>query len=263
MIQRLKYYQRVIGSSGMAQVVKSKITRTPELIKVERSDCKAPIWLRFPASDIPTYEQVFMTYEYDFSVGSPPSVIVDAGANVGLASVLFANRYPDAKIIAIEPEQGNFEMLCRNVESYKNVIPVLGALWNRNTEIEILNPGRGNWGFVTKEKDASLRFELPTGQKVPAMTVDHIMDKYGFERIDILKIDIEGAEREVFGETSAWIDKVDALILELHEYVSPGCSRNFYTGTPGFDNEWHQGENVYLSRGSCMEPGQSGPTWLK
>ena len=246
----------------MVQVVKSKLTKVNELIRIERSDCKAPIWLRFPASDIPTYEQVFMTYEYEFKVDSPPAVIIDAGANVGLASVLFANRYPEARIIAIEPEQGNYEMLCKNVEAYPNVTPVLGALWNRNTEIEICNPGRGNWGFVTKENHQAAKDEKPTGQMVPAMTVDEILRKFGFDRVDILKIDIEGAEREVFSDTSAWIDKVDAMILELHEYASPGCSRNFYTGTPGFDREWQQGENVYLSRGNRMQQ-NNGESWLK
>lgn len=255
MIQKLKYYNRVVGFGGLSQVLRSKLTKSEELIKIERPDCKAPIWLRFPASDIPTYEQVFMTYEYDFKVGSHPSVIIDAGANIGLASVLFSNKYPNAKIIAIEPEAGNFEILKKNVAAYPNVIPLRAALWHRNTEIDICNPDRGNWGFVTKEANTSLPIEKPTGQKVPAMTVDRIMEDHDIEHVDILKIDIEGAEREVFSDSSAWIDKVDAVILELHEYASPGCSRSFYTGTPDFPSEWRQGENVYISRGNQLEPG--------
>lgn len=263
MIQKLKYYNRVVGFSGMLQVLRSKLTHSSELIKIERDDCKAPIWLRFPASDIPTYEQVFMTYEYDFKVDAPPAVILDAGANIGLASVLFANKYPDAKIIAVEPEQNNFEILLKNVAPYPNITAMRGALWHRNTEIDIFNPGRGDWGFVTKEDDKTDAEDASTGQKVRAMTVDKIIEEFGLGRINILKIDIEGAEREVFSDTASWIDDVDSVIVELHEYASPGCSRSFYTGTPGFEHEWHQGENVYLSKGKGLIPDKSDRSWLK
>jgi hypothetical protein len=85
------------------------------------------------------------------------------------------------------------------------------------------------------------------------MTVDTIMKEQGIDHIDILKIDIEGAEREVFRDPSSWIGKVDALIVELHEPMKPGCNRSFYSGSNGFDNEWLQGENVYRTRsGSCL-----------
>ena len=47
---------------------------------------------------------------------------------------------------------------------------------------------------------------------------------------------------------SSWIDKVDTVIIELHERVKSGCNRSFYKGTTGFDDEWMQGENVYLTR---------------
>ena len=72
------------------------------------------------------------------------------------------------------------------------------------------------------------------------------MRKVGY--IDILKIDIEGAEKEVFSDTSAWIEKVDSIIIELHERMKPGCISSFYAGSRGFNKEWRQGENIYLSR---------------
>ena len=83
---------------------------------------------------------------------------------------------------------------------------------------------------------------------VKAMTVDKIIEDFGIDRINILKIDIEGAEKEVFADSSAWIESVDALIVELHERMKPGCNRSFYLGSNGFDHEWSQGENIYLSR---------------
>jgi len=89
-------------------------------------------------------------------------------------------------------------------------------------------------------------------QLVPAITVGTLMRNFGLDEIDILKLDIEGAEREVFGDTSAWIGEVDALIVALHERMKPGCNRSFYSGSSGFDREWKAGENVYLSRGDLL-----------
>jgi Methyltransferase FkbM domain len=85
------------------------------------------------------------------------------------------------------------------------------------------------------------------------VTIDMILQCYGIDRISLLKLDIEGAEPEVFRNSSAWIDKVDSLIVELHERMKPGCNRSYYTGTGGFDAEWSQGEFVYLTRtGECL-----------
>jgi hypothetical protein len=78
------------------------------------------------------------------------------------------------------------------------------------------------------------------------------MNDYNLTSIDILKIDIEGAEKEVFEDSSLWIDKVDSLIVELHERMKPGCNRTFYCGSNGFVDEWKNGENVYLSRGNYL-----------
>ena len=103
-----------------------------------------------------------------------------------------------------------------------------------------------------RDLDAALQAAHQLGEvchNVTAMTVDKVMLDYGLEKIDILKIDIEGAEREVFRDPTLWIDKVDALIVELHERMKPGCNRSFYKSTNDeFDHEWIQGENVYLSR---------------
>jgi hypothetical protein len=81
------------------------------------------------------------------------------------------------------------------------------------------------------------------------------MRELRIEHIDILKIDIEGAEREVLRDPSAWIGNVDTLIVELHERLKLGCNRSFYNATNGFDDEWIQGENVYVTRsGGCVAP---------
>jgi len=251
MIESFKYYYSRFGIAGLTSVIKAKFTKSDILIKVIRKDIKHPFSLRYRTSDLPTFEQVFIDNEYDFVTENPPKVIVDAGANIGLASIYFANKFPDSEIFAIEPETSNYELLCSNVAPYSNIRPLKAALWDKNEEISLVDPGLGKWGFMTQGKKS----EESLGNvchKVPGVTIDKIMEDNKLPSIDILKIDIEGAEREVFHNTSSWIDRVDAIIIELHERMKSGCNRSFYNGSNGFDIEWAQGENIYLSRGKYL-----------
>lgn len=239
---------------GLIRAFGAKASNSTVLFRVDRKGLPFPIYLRLNSSDVPTYEDLFAKGDYGFSVQKPPKTIVDAGANIGLASVIFANRWPDATIIAIEPEASNFDLLKKNVAPYGNVHPVNAALWNQTGEIDVIDTGLGNWAFMTQAQDPSEIKNGHPGGTIRAMTVDNVLDEYRLDRVDILKIDIEGAEKEVFADTSSWIERVDAIIVELHERMKPGCLRSFYNGSNGFDNEWKQGENVYLSRGMCMKP---------
>lgn len=237
---------------------KSRIRQSPELIQIDREDCKHPFWLRVTSSDVPAYEQVFTLDEYKMRAHETPSFIVDAGANIGLATIWFANRFPQAKILAIEPESNNFWLLKKNTCLYPNIIPIQAAVWNENKSVLLTDPGAGCWGFQIEHNDATSQpHDIQRDQVlVNGMTIETIMDSFDFPHIDILKIDIEGAEKELFTDTSAWIDKVNTLIVELHERMKPGCNRSFYNGTNGFDMEWRRGENILLSRIGHMEPEQ-------
>jgi FkbM family methyltransferase len=202
-----------------------------------------PLFLRPGSSDFGAYDKVMREEGYHFTPRTSPTVIVDAGANVGMASVYFARKFPGARVIAIEPERSNFELLRRNVKPYPNVEPFLGALWSESLDIEIVDPGLGNQGFQVKPD---------IGGGVPALSVVDLMKRFDLGHIDILKIDIEGAEREVMGSSDAWIGKVGAVIAELHDAMSPGASRSFYDATKGFDWEWVRGENVFAVRERCL-----------
>ena len=252
MLRAVTFYYRALGIRGLLRTVRAKLASSSAHFTVVRRDCAFPFQLRVPTSDVPTYVQVFVHKEYEFRTARPPKVIVDAGANIGLASIYFANKYPDARIIAIEPEQSNFNLLKENVAPYANVFPVQAALWHRNEEINLADPGLGKWGFMTEMKDASEPIPSKMCHSVRAVTVDRLMSELKLDAIDILKIDIEGAEREVFSDTSAWIASVNSLIVELHEHMKVGCIGSFYVGSRGFDNEWKQGENLYLSRGTFI-----------
>jgi FkbM family methyltransferase len=176
------------------------------------------VYLRIDTSDFCAYRDVliFKTKSYepripDFS----PRTIVDAGANIGMASILFALKYPKARIVAIEPEPSNFARLVRNVAPYKMITPIQAALWKEDGEV--------NLGASTAHPKGAFQIVDKGRQRIRAITVDTVMREAGTDSIDLLKVDIEGAEIEVF-ESCAWIKKVQVIAIELHDRVRPGCS---------------------------------------
>ncbi|MCU7843668.1 MAG: FkbM family methyltransferase [Candidatus Thiodiazotropha sp. (ex Monitilora ramsayi)] len=248
MFKPIKTYLRTVGLRGSYYALLGTIKKKMFDYKISQPGIRHPFYLRLPSSDAPTYRQVFQQNEYEFTIEAQPKIIVDAGANIGLASIYFANKYPEAKIFSIEPEQSNFNALKKNTASYPNITVIHAALWHENRKINLVDPGLGNWGFMTQEEGKSGSLTSEEKHQVQAITVNDILNDYDVNHIDILKIDIEGAEREVFLDTSSWLEKVGMIIIELHDRMKPGCNRSFYNGSNGFDYEWSQGENVYLSR---------------
>jgi FkbM family methyltransferase len=201
--------------------------------------------------DLGTYQQIFINKEYDFIANVLPETIIDAGANIGLASIYFACKFPKAKIIAIEPEKENFELLKINVSKYSNIIPLCAALWDTVGQIDLLDTGLGNNAYMVVGQNTNNIVKTPKHDfrsLVNTVTIEKILKDYNLERINILKIDIEGAEKEVFNSSRNWIQNIDAIIIELHDRMKDGCCRAFYNNTIGFITEWSLGENIYLSR---------------
>ena len=114
-------------------------------------------------------------------------IIIDAGANIGMTSLYLADRFPQARIFSIEPHPENFRLLCANVLSRPNIHPVHACLCGGSPGPRVLSIDRPAWG--------NRMVEDGEGVKVPGVTIDSLMEEFDLPRIDILKIDIEGAER--------------------------------------------------------------------
>lgn len=180
--------------------------------------------LRKGTTDLYTFRDVFLQDSMRFTGDGDlrPSCIVDCGAHIGCASLFFALRYPGARIIAIEPDKKNFEMLSANLGRFDNILGVNAAVWDTPARVRIANPGTNPTGLYVEESagDADIR----------GLTVTEIMEMAGTERIDILKVDIEGAEQRLFSspDCQRWLSKVFVLIVELHDRLQPGCARALY-----------------------------------
>lgn len=252
-LRSFKTFNHILGFQGFLKAAMVHFTRRPVVLDAKIDGFAAPVHVRVPSTDLRVYEQVILRQEYDFPAQRAPSFIVDAGANIGLASVFFANRYPNARILSLEPEKSNYDMLVRNAAPYPNIKPVRGALWSQTAELNVIDPGFGSWGFQVGAQNGVS--SVASDKSVHAFTVETIMRDFGVEKIDILKIDIEGSELEIFQTANRWIDKVDSLVVELHEQLRPGCSRAFYNATNDFEHEWLQGELVCLTRrDGCLIP---------
>jgi len=193
-------------------------------------------------SDLQTLIDVWVQKSYAAVQLDEPTWIVDAGANVGYSARWFGREFPAAKIIAIEPDPENFRMLLRNTAKMPQVVAIRAALTAQPTRVRLQDPGGGGWAIRTEIADDS------SDGTVRGMTVSEIMAEHGIGRIDLLKVDIEGAEREVLEASSDWMPHVDALVAELHDRWKPGCMRAFMAATAGFPTEiWHS-DNVFVSR---------------
>lgn len=200
----------------------------------------API-IRKNTSDWKSFKQVFIFKEYDFPISFEPEFIIDAGANVGHASLFFADKFPKAEIIAIEPEKSNFEMLRKNIRRYKNIKPIKAGLWPKDAYLKVIDAGLGKWGFMTKEVG-------PDDYDIKTVTVEGLLNGSGHKNIDILKLDIEGAEKELFSDNyESWLGRVKVLIIELHDRMKEGCSEAFYSAIKKYDfRQMQKGENIVL-----------------
>jgi FkbM family methyltransferase len=167
--------------------------------------------LRTFGGDIFILYEVFMLGSYDIPVSMlPPSeveTIVDCGANIGITSLFFASRYPRARIFSIEPHPDNFKLLKRNVESEKRIVPINAA---------VVGEAKGKIFFSTNEPAWGNKITQDVGGiEVQAISISQLFERYGLDRIDVLKVDVEGAEEDIFAHAE-FLPQVTLGIIELH-----------------------------------------------
>ena len=240
---------------GSAFLAERKIRRGSHGRKIQIAvpGSRARLFLRLGTTDIYVFNSIYREGQYGWDFPVTPRVIVDAGAYTGLSTAFFAMRYPDARIIAIEPDEQNFELLLQNTASFSNVRAIRAALWSESGSVSLVDPGVGSWGFrlnvsVDSSGAAERTLAEPSAKSIRAITVADVLREYRLERIDLLKVDIEGSEKEVFVSSDPWIGYVDAICLELHDRFKAGCSRAFFKAVDDFPIELRRGEDVLVLR---------------
>ncbi|HTW78148.1 MAG TPA: FkbM family methyltransferase [Terracidiphilus sp.] len=224
-------YRRTLGIRGVAAMALYRAVGFPRRLRAHVRGLDHPVWLRMRTSDVSVLSGILLGNEYEIDLPMPPRIILDAGANIGMASIFFARRYPQARIIAVEAEQSNFEVLVRNVAPYPQVTPIRAALWNRDTEIRLRYPYAKS-GAV--DKSAFLVDETSDGASVRAVTLRTLLAELKIEVLDLIKVDIEGAEFELF-EDPAPLLRAQCIMVEIHEGLRPGCSARIRDSLGAFE----------------------------
>jgi FkbM family methyltransferase len=184
--------------------------------RVRVPDVRHPLMLRFGSSDAEVLHQVFARQEYACCRELKDiNFVLDLGANVGYSSVWFANVFPDARIVAVEPDASNAALARANLCPYGERVRVVeAAIWDRPTGLVLDRTYRDGreWSVTVREAGAG---EAPDTR---ALDIASLLAEEGMPTIDLLKMDIEGAERVLFRHRSdEWLRRTRNYVVELHD----------------------------------------------
>jgi FkbM family methyltransferase len=191
---------------------------------VETSNHYKLILRDYKFSDYEVFEQIFNYKEYDVVLKMMLSnfdlltetIIIDAGANVGYTSLFFSNYFDNLKIFAIEPSFSNVEIYKQNVKLFKNntVVKLYHSALSHNSgltfKVERNFRDRKDWSITTKEDIEG---------DINGITIIDIIEENKLEYISLLKIDIEGAERFLFGNKNqlSFLNITQIIAIEIHD----------------------------------------------
>lgn len=186
-----------------------------------------------PSSDPDVFRQVFLDRQYaPFDGLQRVESILDLGANVGYSSAYFLARFPNAKVLAVEPDADNYEMCLRNLAPYGPRVRVKqGAVWRKTATLYTVGDygDNRNWAVAVRETPGE------GSTAVQAWDVESLLDEVAGSRpLDILKIDIEGSELALFEERPKWLRRVRNLCVELH---GEDCEESFDRAMSAYEYE--------------------------
>ena len=201
----------------------------PEEVALELSPDGASFPVRMRKSDIFTLSEIFFGREYSLRTRLPTSPIVfDCGANIGMSTIWFLSQLPGARVHAFEPEPENFRLLSANLSGRDDVVLNAAAL-GRESGNAALYLGEHSALHSVKNLEGGSR-----AVEVPAISLSDYMRKKRIDRIDLLKLDVEGSELEVLQGLGSLIDNVGVVIGEVHERVVDAGEFYAYVEARGF-----------------------------
>lgn len=220
---RLLRWRRELAALGvwhwlglMLQRNRGNLFSNVKVLRAGSPHAQFPLFYRKQASDWEVFEQIFIGREYRcLDDVKNAAFIIDCGGNVGYASAYFLSRYPQAQLTVVEPDSANFAILQRNLAPYAPRVTALRAgVWSHTTGLKISEEKFGDgreWAVTVR---ATRPGEIADMQ---AIDIGQLLRDSPHKRIDILKIDIEGSEAEVFAENyQDWLPLVNNLVIELH-----------------------------------------------
>lgn len=182
-----------------------------------------PLLVRPHPDDVITVINTIVREEWGrLGSDAAPRTMIDAGAYIGDTAAYFLSRFPALSVIALEPERENYALAAKNLAPYGSRAQLLEAgLWSAD----------GQLGMAASFTNAVID---RAGSDVSVVSMPTLLARFGIEQLDILKMDIEGAESEVLSSgADAWLPRVRMVILEIHgeamTVVRPVLERNGFS----------------------------------
>jgi FkbM family methyltransferase len=209
---RLKTCKLLYGALGMAgtlRVISAKLTGS-KAIYVEPKNSSQPILVRMNNSDLPTVSEVFCSSECEVNLSWRPETVLDLGANIGLTAIKLKRQFPEATLIAVEPDVDSARVCGANLAHLPKTIVLQRAI--------------GWQGGIVKCVDSAVpsisrRFELcPANDQdaVREITIREVLDQYNCRPPILVKMDIEGAEASCFEHSDSWLPSICGVLVEAH-----------------------------------------------
>ncbi len=214
--------------------------------------------------DLVTADHVYVKEDYNFSGlkrfddiqsiykeivnAQAVPLIIDCGGNIGLASRYFAERYPEALVICVEPDQGNIEQAKLNCDGFSSVEFLHAAIGSTEGHARIKNQSADYNAYQIAKSTDQNDVKVVT---IP-MVEEHAREKAsGKVAPFIVKVDIEGYEEDLFASGTEWLQELPLLITELHDWMLPGraVSAHFLKALAPLGRDFVlRGENVFSIR---------------
>jgi FkbM family methyltransferase len=176
------------------------------------------------------FRYIFIDREYaPLGDLDPVELVVDCGAYAGYSSTYFLSLFPQCRIIAVEPDPGNFELLQRNLDAYADrTTAIHAAVWSSCCNLELSTETFRDGREWTRHVHESTEDGTTT---IPGVDIPAVVASTDAERISLLKMDIEGAEAVVFRDNpDEWLHRVDNIVIELHDDSAFGNASQLFFG---------------------------------
>jgi FkbM family methyltransferase len=218
--RRLYNEDQIAFGKEIARSLAPAALTTKRVSSVQLPGCRYPVYFRRDTSDVAVIRQVFGRKEYAAVQDlADVKLIIDCGANIGCTSFFLLHAYPDAHVIAIEPDRDNMDLCKKNLSPFNDRVTFVEAgIWDSTTPLKVVR------GEFRDGEPWSYQVRPTMIQEEPdflGVTLSDLLERSGQGTIDLLKVDVEGAEQVVFSaDDLRWLNHTRAIAIELHDAES-------------------------------------------
>ena len=209
-----------LGRDTMAFHIRNRLSRKLDYegrkaYSLRIGDRVVDLHLRPRAGDLFVFHEVFTNkcYRLPARLLAGIRTVIDLGSNVGLTALYWIDQLPDVRLVCVEPSPDNVAVLRDNLAAFSDRSAIVEAAIAATSGTVTFAEHGASW-------ERRIVGETSSGRTVRSCSIDDIISVSGFARVDLLKVDIEGGEVALFDRVHPWMDRVGAMVVELHHPVT-------------------------------------------